>query len=278
MNKRPIHYLVLLILLSTTSCNIFDPLDSPTGDAQILSAARACFDRGDIACAKDLYSKLSTDEADTAAAETAFAILDENGVSMQVFMDSLGDLNGAKAINSLAAKLKGRASTTHRLAIYESYKKVASINSRTELRGLVRFISAFALISSIFAEKTESDGILRKSDIVKTPTSCTKETCATTNIVNCGVPTGDKVGTGAEVNLIDSPLTADLTGSPTLGMIVGATRAIDRALSIEIAAGGKFDSSTGTLFSDLIKAFTDAGVAGDPCFRSVLIDLGVGSN
>ena len=53
----------LAIPLVLQGCvNIFDPLDSPSGEAQLLSAARACFDDGDFACAREFYGKLGSNE------------------------------------------------------------------------------------------------------------------------------------------------------------------------------------------------------------------------
>ncbi|MBI3534419.1 MAG: hypothetical protein HY072_02890, partial [Deltaproteobacteria bacterium] len=82
MNTRNLVSLLLFCSMFLVSCpNVFDPIDNPSGDAQLLSAARACFDKGDLACAKDNYGKITgTTDAEYAAAETAFTILEENGV------------------------------------------------------------------------------------------------------------------------------------------------------------------------------------------------------
>src|SRR3954469_7732827 len=91
---------VLSLLMATpamvaTGCmNVFDPFDNPTTDTQLISAARACFDRGDIACAKENYEKLSANNADIAASETAFAMLDENGAGMASFIQAFGSGGG----------------------------------------------------------------------------------------------------------------------------------------------------------------------------------------
>jgi hypothetical protein len=62
-------------LAALSGCNVFSVLDSPSGDAQLISAARACFDQGDFACARDNYSKLSDSSADIRASEEAFLAL-----------------------------------------------------------------------------------------------------------------------------------------------------------------------------------------------------------
>ena len=42
-----------LVLVGLSACfNVFDPIDNPGGDEQILSAARAAFDKGDLAEAR----------------------------------------------------------------------------------------------------------------------------------------------------------------------------------------------------------------------------------
>ena len=83
--------LFLLALVNLSCLNVFSPIDSPSGDAQFLSLARACFDQGDIDCANKYYAKVSgTTEAETAAAEEAFTILDKNGATMGALMQSLG--------------------------------------------------------------------------------------------------------------------------------------------------------------------------------------------
>lgn len=269
------HYFSLLfgitgILFFGAGCNVFDPLDTVSGDAQLLSAARACFDRGDLVCAKDHYDKLSSDQAEVAAAETAFVILDENGITMQAFMDSLGSFDAAKAINSLTQKLKDGAGSSKRLAIFGAYQKVSSINSNVPLRGLVRFVTSFALLSEIFSEKTESDGVLRKTDLVITPASCATSNCL--GNANCGRPSSSKLSYGSQKDLLTNPSTVDLSGEPTIGMIQGAIGAIEQALTVEILAQGKFKSGIGQLFSDLL-----AASSAEACYRAALVNFGIGN-
>ena len=57
----------LSLLAAASGCNLFDPLDSPTSDAQLISAARACFDRGDLVGiqGKLVWRKATTKQGDT---------------------------------------------------------------------------------------------------------------------------------------------------------------------------------------------------------------------
>src|SRR4051812_4388213 len=78
------------LILSIAGCNLFSPLDKPSGDPQILSAARACLDRADYGCALDFYEKLSAESNDIKLVEEAYAILDQNGAGFGAYAVSFG--------------------------------------------------------------------------------------------------------------------------------------------------------------------------------------------
>ena len=86
MRKIPLKQKAFLALsavaVTLAGCNLYATLDKPSGDLQILSRARACFDKADFACAREYYAKLSSSYDDVRASEEAFMILAENGADM----------------------------------------------------------------------------------------------------------------------------------------------------------------------------------------------------
>ncbi len=253
--------------------NVFSPIDKPSGDAQLKSAARACFDQGDLDCAKNFYGKITgTSDAEFANAEIAFSQLEQNGVSMGTFIEVLGGGQLDKALGSMTKKLKANAGVTLRLAFLDAYKKVFSISENIELKGLVRFATAFPLAAEILAENTDADGVLRKSDLAKTPASCaTTQNCIIN--ANCSQPSGKKLAIGSLKKIVKAEdATADYTGDPTLGMFQGAMDAILQAIDTELLATGKFQTGTG----DLVKTFNTFFSQGNLCYRAVLINNGIG--
>lgn len=252
------------------ACNAFDSLDTPTNDDQILSAARACFDEGDLECARGWYQKLSSSESDVRASEEAFLTLDQSGAGMSVFIGAVGEgSNGGGSLTALANRLSSGAGEARRLAIYTAYKRVAEINN-AELRGFVRFVTGFALAASVLAEVTGANGSLEKSDLVQTPSACANlATCA----ADCTATTGTTLAAGATLDLVNAPTSQTLSGTHHLGMIDGAIDAVFYALVSELAASGKYSTGLGS-FADVLRL---ADPNQNECYRYVLINNGVGS-
>src|SRR4051794_31520633 len=112
-----------------SGCNFFSPLDKPSGDEQLLAAARACFDHGDYECASKYYGELSSSASDQAVSETAFELLAQSGATSSVFIKAVldGDGNGGKIVTKLANSLISSAGQTSRLNIVHAYQKYAQI-------------------------------------------------------------------------------------------------------------------------------------------------------
>lgn len=258
--------IVLLTSLLASSCNVFDPLDSPTNDEQMLSAARNCFDEGDIECAKAWYQRLSGGYRDVQASEMAFAVLHQNGITMAMFLGALGKGgNGGAGLNTLANKIGGSASESLRVQIMTSYQYVNAINY-PELRGFVRFVVAFTLAAEILAEDSGTDQILQKTDIVSSVSGC--------SCLSCPASSTDLLTPSASKDLIYSGSNLpSYAGSPTLGMLSGALNAIVYALSSEIVAGGNYSSVTGA-FAQALGLLPSTN--GD-CYRYTLISKGIGN-
>ena len=272
-----------LAIFAMAGCNIFTPFDDPTNDDQLQSAARACFDNGDLTCALQLYTKLQADRPDTAASEAAFAILDENGLSMAVLMGAVGGGGSGGMLNSMAAALAPNAGATKRVAIYNAYQTVASI-SDSSLRGLVRFITGLALASEVLAEQITPSTVLLQTNLVSSPTVCTTSACATSP-VQC-LPAGTAVisDTGSTIDLVGAPTTAATVAlmsatTPTWEMVNAAITAVQKALDVsELGASGKFSTGAGGFTSSVgtTSATAPTNALNSGCYRALLVSLGVG--
>ncbi len=273
MTRIRLTALVLPLLITLAGCNVFDPFDTPTSEAQLLSAARACFDRGDISCAREAYAKLSgTDSAEVAASEEAFAILDEQGAGMGAFITSMADGDASQGLTTMAGKLSVGAGLARRKAIYEAYLKVSSISSNTGLRGLVRFVTGFALAAEILAEDSGGDGKLSTTDLADDPTACVNNIATCLTISNC-TRTGTVLSGAAAVDLVTSPSDTAMDGaSPTWGQFSGTIGAISSALTNELASNGKF--KTGTL--DVAVVLAALSSSAPDCLRATLLQQGFG--
>src|SRR5262245_33958624 len=104
----------LIFFLFSGCFNLFSFIDSPQGDAQLISAARACFDRGDYPCALQYYQQVSASQADTARSEEALIILAQNGVGMSAFISAYGNSSssGGQFITRLAGKIISPGAST----------------------------------------------------------------------------------------------------------------------------------------------------------------------
>lgn len=260
---------VLGLAAGAAACNVFDPLDTPTSDEQIVSKARACFDAGDLDCAREWYGKLSNGYADIRNSEEAFVILHENGITMPVFINAVTGGQGGGGLTKLANSFSWRAGETRRLALYEAYKKVPYI-LQPQLRGLTRFVTAYALAAEILAEDAGTDYSLQKDDLVSSSASCSCTACACTG--GCAAAASSILTPAARVDLVNFPTSSDLTGTPTLGMIDGALDAVNRALVYELTAAGSFADGAGGFSTSILSTASTV----DDCYRYTLISNGVG--
>ncbi len=267
------HTLALLALPLVLSCNFFDPFDTPTNDDQLKSAARACLDQADYACALEYYGKLAASESDVANSELAFTILSQNGASFGAFAIAIGTGGGVAGFNKLAEILVPGAGEAKRKEIYRAYRMHRSIKN-TDLKNLTRFVTAAALASAILAETTTA-GVLRKSDIAITGGACATDTPPCAENPDCGAPAGGKIATTAS-----GDIASDAGAEPT-----GATPTLDQLFySINEAVNGMDALGAGSGFSGIAASFKKVKDVGVPsrgsaqanCFRKELISQGFG--
>jgi hypothetical protein len=261
--------LVLLILPTffLTSCNIYDPFDGPSGDEQILSAARACLDQGDIQCAKDNYAKLSgTKYSDTATAENVFAMLQEQGASMGAFIKAINGGDVGAGMTLMAEELASGAGLSKRQAILAAWKQNSSIQS-TNMKNLVRFVSSFALVAEILAESSTGN-TLHKTDIAP-------QACQDPQGAGCASCTNARNLSDVATVSVDASTT--YTGTTNLGELNGA---IVEAQSALTAIGGAGSFSSGAL--NFVTQLTGTAGGGTNvaavanCYRKELLTLNVG--
>jgi len=264
------------LMVGALGCNIFSLVDRPAGDAQLISAGRACFDRGDFSCALDNYSKLSSSSTDVQVSERAFAVLDRQGASMAAFLTaftSTGGQTGA-ALGSLARAMATGAGESRRLAIYDSYLTYKNITTNTQLKGLVRFVTATALASEILAEAAGADRIVSQDDIASVGATCANATAGTCGaLAQCNAPASTVL-----VNTVHGDIDTAAnrpTGSPKWDYIFYA---IDNALTgmNALGAGGTFSSTSSVFNSIRLLGTPSAGPPGDNCFRFYLLSNGLG--
>jgi len=172
--SRSIRFATLLLatpFLGSCNINVFSPFDHATSDVQLVSAARAAFDRGDLSTAQDLYQKISDNDQDIRNSESAFLILAQQGATMANLIEFVGNGAGGTALTKFAEHLVSGSGETKRLAIYSAFSKFSSIQD-TNLQNFVKFATSLALSAEILAESADSDGVLRKKDIVTDPSTC----------------------------------------------------------------------------------------------------------
>lgn len=278
-------FAVLAAFFTFSSCG-------PSTDAQYLSRARACFDKGDYECARANYALMSSAQSEIVAADSAFMILDENGASMMSFMTSLG-LGGniGGGLSKLAAVLSNTGGTpgqTKRLNILKAFQKITEIPTQTELRGMVRFLSAMALFSEVLAENASTPGSFTAADLVKDPTACRNYGSAANCLIGgseCGPKiSGDKLGAVADLMVDGQGLpTSGTTGvsgtNPTLNILNAALQEISTA-ALEVDAKGDLGGALSSMAQDIITVFETllkSGPSYKPdCYRYGLLSKGIG--
>lgn len=264
-----IFFLIQFILFS--GCNVFDPLDNPSGDEDLLSAARACLDQGDYECARRYYEQLSADSNDSMHSELAFTTLDENAIGLSGILSALGggNISGGKLFTLLANHIGTTASTEKRSALYGAFKRTQYING-SQMRGLVRFITSITLLSHLLAEVRGNGGLATfdKGDIVSNEESCKNSALANCS-TNCSalLPAGTVISNAFE--------TSNFTGSVNLSMISALVSQISTALNSELLASGKFSSGSLSFASQLSNPLY-APSTSPACFSYLLITNGLG--
>jgi hypothetical protein len=252
-------------------------MDKPSGDIQILSAARACFDVGDYECASNYYSQLSSASSDQSNSEAVFQTLAQNGVSVSAFMDSVisGSSEAGKLVTNLSTYLIPTSGESARLAFFHAFQKQSTISdSRTQ--GLIRFITSLSLLSELLAEDADTTkGKLQQADLVSSPTGCADSTAPLFS--GCEKPTGKKIVSGAATIVLKTATDAQMSGSPSLQMINAAAVEIEQGLS-QMQTSGSLGSSSSSFTQGLLNAASAGIIDGtdSPAYRKVLIQYNVG--
>jgi hypothetical protein len=262
-----------LLALGAAGCNVFDPLDSPDGDAQLLSAARACLDQGDFACALEHYQKISDDQKDVRASEEAYTILAQHNVGFGAMASAFGSNPNGVGLTSLASSITPGAGEARRLALYEAYRKHQVI-AQPSLKHLVRFLGATALAAEILAETAGGDGVVNAADLASGGSTCRNtglsppNPCLTYN--GCDGPASQPLLTSAAASIAT---TAPSGPKPALDHLYHSlAEAFDALAQLSVS------SSSASAFEQL------RGSGGAPsqnaqvarCFRAGLIAQGVG--
>ncbi len=267
-------------LLFLCSCpNVFDPLSSPSGEAQLLSAARAAFDQGDLALAREYYAQLGNN--DSAESELAFTYLNEAGVTMSALVTAVKIKDGESVgsiLTNLSESLISGAGVARRTLLAQAFAKVGGIETK-QLRGFTRFITAIAIAASTLAEHSgaQANGQLNKSDIVQNTTSCTIASCVANT--NCGEPVPTVFSSGGSNDqstyTSNTSTSINLGGtSPTYWMFINSLQAAQQGLSeMGVSTGDSL-----TLVNQILTvSFTSGSAAEIQCLRATLIErLGVG--
>lgn len=277
-----------LSLIGLTSClNVYDSFDSPSGDEQILSAARAEFDKGNLEEARSLYQKLGTN--DSALAELAFVDLNEAGVTMSALTKALqvssGDSVGS-ILTTISETIQKNTSVTvaaKRASLESAYARVGKISNQ-QVRGFVRFLLGISIAAEVLSENTyASDGVISKTDII-TSTS----TCTTSNIASCLTDSGCdiksgsgiSVGTDSQFSKFTSSTDTSITiGSPTYifmtGALLGATAGLTE---LAITSGDSYSLVTSLNSNGVLDNLKNSpSTATSRCFLTALVNsVGVG--
>ncbi|RYZ71947.1 MAG: hypothetical protein EOP09_03920 [Proteobacteria bacterium] len=273
--------LAVLSLSFLCSCpNVFDPLSNPSGDAQILSAARAAFDAGDLAQAREYYGQLGN--SDVAESELAFTYLNEAGVTMSALVSAVKISDGQSVgsiLTTLTESLIPGAGQARRGLLEQSFAKVAQIETPA-LRGFTRFITSISIAASVLAEHrlAQSNGILEGTDLLANKTACSNVTACTVGDADCAEPTPTvfiagtddsthyKSTTNTNINLN--------TSSPSYWMFVNSLQAAQTGLNeMGVNSGDSL-----TLVNQILGiSFTTASAQQIQCLRaSLVLQLGVG--
>jgi hypothetical protein len=260
--------LSVITLQTLNGCNLLSSLDSPSGDAQILAAARACFDAGNFTDASNYYLKLSNGSNDARYADLAFEALAQNGLPASIFMSAVASSSGSigSLITQLAGQLSYHASVTTRLGIFQAYQAAWNIQN-TQSQGVLRFITSLALVAEILSENAATPGIYKQSDLVDNPGTGAGSCAAST--ANCA----GKMTGGSHFTLVQTTPTSSFSGTPTLSMIqAGITEMAASGLQITGSL-----SSSATVLSTTTTSATIDNTTKEKAFRGALITLGIGN-
>lgn len=270
---------LLCATLSLSGClNLFSPLDQPSGDAQYLSAARACFDKMDFSCAQENYSKISSANNDVKLEEEAILVFAKNGASMVQFMtfvSNLTDLNAGKAVTIFANGMIPTASSSSRQAIWSAWQNYKSI-SNNDMKFFVQFIGSLALAGEILAEAANGASSLSQADLVFSASTCAVATACTAGSAHCAASSNGQLTQGPAHNILTTPPTNSVATSRQLFDSIASAESALQSLD----QGGRFSSAFGT-FNTITSAIGNSSSLDtlsqvDECFRAELINQSIG--
>lgn len=226
--------LVLAVGLSQSSCNLWSGLDKPSGDDQLLSAARGAFDRGDYSKALEYYQQLSNSQADVRLSEQLLVELAQAGfISVSDLVSSLGSSRGGgnSIINqaNLLAK-NGKNTGANRTSIQSFYSRAASITD-TQLRGYIRFLIAYSMLAQTLGSVAGGDGLVTQSDLAASANCNASGAPACGGDANCNEGSSLLLDTADDGSLVDMDNSAAWSGSPSLKKVTKAAEAANSGLT-----------------------------------------------
>lgn len=241
--------------------NVYSPIDNPHGDAQILSAARAAFDKGDIASARDYYGRLAGNE--TAISELVFVDLDSCGANIGAFATAFSKASDVASnpgilITVMAEQMNAKVSSTCFANLLAAYKRARSITD-TNLRGFTSIMATLAITGEILGTNNliAVTGTLDKADLYANPTTCVAS-CASCSKAD-GIVPGPSAGA----------LSAQATISGNWGDFQRALIAAQTALT-------ELGISAGPSFTLINSPLTSAATTVDNTYRCALAQISVG--
>lgn len=273
-------------LLGLTSCNLFSSIDSPSGDIQILSAARACLDSGDFACAKNYYNQLSNNDNDIKQSELAYTDLEQIGIGMQQFAAAFGNgknISIGTALTSLANSLIAIGpNQALRVRIFNDFANEAQMTSGSSLQALVRFLVGTTFAAEILAEAAVTVGSnqLLQSDIATAPAACS---ASAPGGASCTAPAGATIiGSGAAAGLLPdgkASLDAEAVAATTAGINTSTTPLNMFLVSLTDVNNGITTLGQSGVFGSNFSTFLTAfkSLASDQAVRSVILSNGIGN-
>lgn len=272
------------LAISATGCNIFDPIDNPGSDEQLLSAGYACLDNGDATCAAEYFGRVAPSNERGQAAQ-AFATLDQRAIGIREFITAFGNggTSGGKALTQLANGLAAAGQTTAaaRTAFHDAFLRTQNIPTQVQLRGMVRLVSAIAVAASVLATQNGIAGHLLPGDLVTTPAGCNVGNCAAS--ANCDAPASNTLNYTTLAGGADEflPTTSGaLAGTPDTVWLYEAIQEMQKAVgSTELNVQGGIGNAVRTFANGILNVATyntDNGSNTGSCFRFFLVNFEVG--
>lgn len=261
-NSRLIPSLLILIL---SSCNLYGGLSKPSGDEQILLAARACLDQGNYDCAKTYYAALSANYNDYRLSEGGFTTLASNGIfTMRDLVSSLGTSTGnGSSMTSMAniISANGKFDSATRTTIQTVFSANTAITD-AHTKAFAQFFTAMTMFNSVLAA-AGNGGLVAESTIV-TSTACKTDNACIAN-AHCAIGTGTNLTFNAGDTATSMSSSTGWTTSPTVQkLIVAATEASNQLTAL---------TGQSNNYSGLLKTIqTLSNISGsEPCIRQALV-------